>query len=291
MKNKLKLISSLAIALLLTTFGCSSDDSGSAANNEVTLQNLEVTTDENPTVGLTIGTVLTTGNGVLNFSIINQTPAGALTINSSTGELTVADAALFDYESNPIITAEVSSVDAVNTATVTIGLTDINEIGEYKFGGVIFWINSSGNQGLVCATTDQSTGIQWHNGSSVITDALGKLIGTGQANTTTIINAQGTGSYAAKLCDDLSLNGFSDWFLPSTDELNEMRNNKSIIDATSTANSGTAIEEALYWSSTEYSESPLHAAEALSFTSSSAIFLSFKSTTNKVRAIRDWTDF
>jgi hypothetical protein len=260
--------------------------------NELSIQNFTSDVIENTASGTSLGTVTASGDGTLTFSITSQTPAGAININSGTGELTIANAALFDFETNPTVTATIAVANSgtIENLTATINLTDAHEVGEYKFGGVIFWVNAAGTEGLVCATIDQSSGIQWYNGSSLNTTAFGKVIGTGQANTTAIINAQGTGSYAAKLCDDLTLNGFSDWFLPSIDELKEMRINKSIIDATSVANSGTAIEATRYWSSTESSES-LHAAEAVSFTSSSATFLEFKSANNKVRAIRDWTDF
>jgi hypothetical protein len=41
--------------------------------------------------------------------------------------VTVANATLFDFETNPAITATVSVVDAVNPATITINLNDLNE--------------------------------------------------------------------------------------------------------------------------------------------------------------------
>jgi len=50
-------------------------------------------------------------------------------------------------------------------------------------------------------------------------------IGTGRANTTAIINllnANGETGKATQLCTGLDINGYTDWFLPSKDELNEM---------------------------------------------------------------------
>lgn len=291
MKKLIKKSYLLAIALIVIIVSCNTNENESPVNN-VSVQNFTTNINENLTNSHSLGTVQAIGNGTLTFSITAQTPTGALSINSSTGELTVANTALLDFETHPIITATiaVNNSGTIKNLTATINLIDVNEIGEYKFGGVIFWVNAAGNGGLVCAIIDQSSGIQWYNGLSLNTTALGKVIGTGQANTTAIINAQGIGSYAAKLCDDLSLNGFSDWFLPSIDELKQMRINKSIIDATSVANSGTEIEATHYWSSTEYSES-LQAAEAVSFTTSSATFLEFKNSSHKVRAVRRWTDF
>lgn len=291
MKKLIKRSHLLATVLFVIIVSCNNDENEMQVNS-ISVQNFTTTINENPINGHSLGAVQATGNGTLTYSITAQTSTGALSINSSTGELTVANAALFDFEINPTITATiaVNNSGTIKNLTATINLIDVNEIGEYKFGGVIFWVNVAGNGGLVCAIIDQSSGIQWYNGLSLNTTAFGKVIGTGQANTTAIINAQGIGSYAAKLCDDLSLNGFSDWFLPSIDELKQMRINKSIIDATSVANSGAGIEATRYWSSTEYSES-LQAAEAVSFTTSSATFLEFKNSSHKVRAIRSWTDF
>lgn len=51
-----------------------------------------------------------------------------MNIDITTGELTVADASLFDFEGNPVITATISDGEAVSPATVNINLTNINEI-------------------------------------------------------------------------------------------------------------------------------------------------------------------
>ena len=136
-------------------------------------------------------------------------------------------------------------------------------------------------------STDQSTNIQWYNGSNGITGASGSAVGTGQANTTTIVNFQGTGSYAAKLCDDLSLNGFSDWYLPSEDELNEVFINRVVINATSTANGGNAFLNSFYWTSTEFN---IANARSQDFSTGSQAS-SGKGIFRKVRAVRSWTDF
>ena len=89
-------------------------------------------------------------------------------------------------------------------------------------GGIVFYDkgNSSGGwRYLEAAPSDASNGIQWYNGSNIDVKTDTK-IGSGKANTAAIIAAQGEGSYAATLCRDLNLGGFSDWFLPSMDELN-----------------------------------------------------------------------
>ena len=142
------------------------------------------------------------------------------------------------------------------------------QIGDFRDGGVVFYVaamsedlNGDGTMdaGLVCAVEDQSTGIQWYNGSYINTNATASAIGTGAANTAKIITNQGTGSYAASVRDNYSITvagtTYSDWFLPSKDELNEMYQNKATIDATANDNEGSSFASANYWSSTENSYS------------------------------------
>ena len=44
-------------------------------------------------------------------------------------------------------------------------------------------------------------------------------LGTGNANTLAIVNGCTTTNIAARICNDLVLNGYWDWYLPSHDEL------------------------------------------------------------------------
>jgi len=250
MKNAIKFANLLLLILLLTTFSCSKDD-----EVKVTiLQDLEVTIDENPADGQVIGTVQDDGSGTLTFSITSQTPAGALSIGSGTGELTVADASLFDFETNPVITATVSAEGAENTATVTVNLTNINEIGDFNHGGVVFWIDPTDNsKGLVCAVEDQSTSVIWGSLDAAEVTGTSASLGSGSANTDLIIASKGTGTnHAAGVARAYAGGGFNDWFLPSHDEFLEMYSNKDILNTTATANSGEVFQEgatlgAMYW--------------------------------------------
>jgi Protein of unknown function (DUF1566) len=123
-------------------------------------------------------------------------------------------------------------------------------IGQTYMGGIIFYLDETKKHGLVCAPTDQSTALPWWNGSHVVTGAFGSDIGTGRLNTETIVAVQGTGNYAARICNDLVLGGFSDWYLPSKSECFSMYFNLKIMK-----NMGGFGEppNALYWSSTESS--------------------------------------
>ena len=154
-------------------------------------------------------------------------------------------------------------------------------LGDTYLGGKIAYILQTGDpgfvigepHGLIAALSDQSTSIEWYNGSSIGTGAVGSGIGSGNANTSAIVSTLGEGNYAAKICSDLNLNGYSDWFLPSKDELSKLFINRSIIGG---------FSDRSYWSSTEYLSSYAY---SVSFTNGSQN-VGTKNIKNYVRAIR-----
>jgi hypothetical protein len=115
------------------------------------------------------------------------------------------------------------------------------EIGQSFGGGIIFYIDGSGQHGLISSTSDQAAGVFWGCSGALI-GGTGTALGTGQANTTAIITGCSDPVIAARLCDELVMNGYSDWFLPSKDELNQMYLQRTVIG--SFTNSG-------FWSSSE----------------------------------------
>jgi hypothetical protein len=121
--------------------------------------------------------------------------------------------------------------------------TNAVEVGKNYGGGIIFYVDGSGNHGLIAAEADQNKHIRWYNGTFISTNTTANGIGKGQLNTSSIISLQGSGSYAASLCDQLELNGYTDWFLPSKAELNLLYQQKSQVGG---------FSEGYYWSSTEY---------------------------------------
>lgn len=135
------------------------------------------------------------------------------------------------------------------------------EIGQYKYGGIVFYVFQEGEagyvdgeaHGLVCSIVDQSTGLAWSGTTSITTEATGTQVGTGFSNTITIINSQVPASTAAQLCNNLNMNSYNDWFLPSRGELELMYNLRTIINTNATLNGGSIFADSFYWSSTETS--------------------------------------
>ena len=87
-------------------------------------------------------------------------------------------------------------------------------IGDTYQGGIVFWLDGNGG-GLIAAPSDQSCCSNWNT--------------------------------AVSLCNNLILGGYSDWFLPSKDELNLMYQN--------IGQGNVVFVNSPYWSSTETSAS------------------------------------
>ncbi len=179
----------------------------------------------------------------------------------------------------------------------TIG-GDVNDprppaIGDFYGGGVVFHLFVEGEigyvagetHGLIVTVADQSSGIQWSNGTYVTTGATGTAVGTGSANTDAIITEQGATEifYAAGLARAYTGGGYTDWFLPSKDELNKMYLNRATINTTAASNGGSNFSANNYWSSTEYDNVN---AWRRSFQYDNVNYVNKASTASSVRAVR-----
>ena len=161
-------------------------------------------------------------------------------------------------------------------------------IGDIYGGGKVAYIFEDGDtgyvsgeqHGLIAATEDQSTGIQWRNGSYQIqaTGATDIAIGTGYANTELIISVQGpiATDYAAGLARDYAGGEYHDWFLPSHLELHNLYLNRVAIGGFATNG---------YWSSSESSVDGTNDAWCWFFPSGSFNTVT-KFSTYRVRAVR-----
>ena len=174
-------------------------------------------------------------------------------------------------------TGTVGDPYVVNAASGTCGLS----IGDTYQGGIIFYLDASGCHGLIAAPSDQSTGMQWYNGSYSVTNAVRDGIGAGEFNTERIIANQATGAYAAQICANYQGGNYGDWYLPSKYELNLMYLNIGQGNALGLGNVG-GFANFYYWSSTEYDN--LNAQWQNFFNGAQAI--NNKTLTYYVRAVR-----
>jgi hypothetical protein len=161
-------------------------------------------------------------------------------------------------------TFSVTATNAIGTSAASdasSSIIPVSPVGDFYQGGVIFYLFEPGDtgyvagetHGLIAAVADQSSGIRWYKGSYSTTGATATAIGAGSANTDTIITVQGATetSYAAGLARAYTGGGYTDWFLPSKDELIKMYLKKGDINTTALANGGSNFATVYYWSSTE----------------------------------------
>ena len=143
-------------------------------------------------------------------------------------------------------TASPYVVNAVSGGGATLA------IGDSYQGGIIFWLDATGQHGLIATAVDQSTSMRWYAGTYGTTRATGDGLFSGELNTSIIISSQVSigddgSDYAAQICNDLQITEggvtYGDWYLPSKYELNLLYVQKTAVGG---------FASAYYWSSTEY---------------------------------------
>ena len=193
-----------------------------------------------------------TSTSDVNKYIQLRTDGGAVDIDVGGGLLYINSAGVLITKMDTTSTAK---TNLVRQADGTLGVRQY-KVGDFAHGGIIFYVDETGEHGLACDTSDISTGIQWYNGVYKVINSRGDGVAAGEMNTMLIIAQQTidstTGNFAALICANLVRGSYGDWYLPSKEELNLMYMNKEAINATAVANGGSSFANAHYWSSTEY---------------------------------------
>jgi len=129
---------------------------------------------------------------------------------------------------------------------------DINnasyEIGDFVEGGIVFYVDETGERGLVAAMEDLPGTYEWGCYGQTVIGADLSFIGSGLVNSQDIIN-DCNGYYVDETAAEAALSytyeSYDDYYLPSLDELQSMYLNIGEIGGF------TSDNQSLYWSSTE----------------------------------------
>jgi hypothetical protein len=122
------------------------------------------------------------------------------------------------------------------------------ELGVLAEGGIVFYIDGTGEHGLVAAMEDLDGFYEWGCHPENVNGADGTVIGTGYQNTLDIVEGCSETPIAASESLSHETGDYSDWYLPSKDELVEMYN--TIGNGSPDGNIGGFLDD-WYWSSSE----------------------------------------
>jgi hypothetical protein len=128
-------------------------------------------------------------------------------------------------------------------------------IGNTAEGGIIIYLSLADSKGISFYPEAVANDIKF--GCTINEVETGRDIFTGQQNTIDLIEMCDTVAIAPYMCDTLQVNGYSDWFLPSVDELElimKVMNDENFLI-------GSFYEN--YWSSTTYNSEVLYWAPEL----------------------------
>jgi hypothetical protein len=277
---------------------------------------------ESKTVNTSISgySITSTGGAISGYSISPGEPAGT-SFSTSTGLLSGTPTSQ-QSATTYTITASNSSGSASRTFTLTVTavIYTVGQVG--PGGGRIYYVSNSGfNCGSAFTSTGSPTGglcnylevapstwsggstdpsKKWADTSYVSTDVSGISneasaanssagIGLGYKNSSLIVNQGNTSATAAGSARAYSGGGKSDWYLPTTAELNLLcqwaRGMTQDVNAlcTSGTNNADFYADPAYWSSSEVDASM---ARVQYFNNSGAQDARAKGDNNKVRPVR-----
>jgi hypothetical protein len=165
-------------------------------------------------------------------------------------------------------------------------------IGQFYGGGVIYYVDHTGNHGLICSLIDLSTANTWSDHPTTLIGPTAQSDWNGKNNSAAMI-FQSTTTSAADICSnysntDYGTGVFNDWYLPAIDQLSLLYHAKYQINKAieTDANAATTVlVKNSYWSSTECSST---SAWAYDFITGTVIGNDKLCTPIHIRTIRDF---
>ena len=301
-------------ALLLLAIGLIVANAAGAVGAEGPPGKKGATGDKGPTgiQGLTGKTGATGKTGKTGATGAKGAAGGNITTAIAT-EVTNRDAAIAT-ETARATGAEGTLATAIATETTRAKLAESPVLipGDSYQGGIVFWVDQTGQHGLIAAKADQSAGVSWVDTNVALvyqfnlTGTTGDGIYAGIANTTKIVAQQNALSTqasianasaltlvasAAQIADDYSIQEdgvqactgavsetcYGDWYLPSKFELNLLYAQKSVVGG---------FASNYYWSSTENDSNYAWHQHFTNGDQNYAYYYYVKDSTLRVRAVR-----
>lgn len=123
--------------------------------------------------------------------------------------------------------------------------------GDRVGGGIVFFVDSSGENGLVVSSMDIAGDVPWMNVPAGIAGTGSFSDGAG--NTQSAVTAEGASAVAAYYCDTLTMNRKEDWYLPSVDEMAMVFDSRYQVNKSAgedDASETVGLSNSVYWTST-----------------------------------------
>nr|WP_298988798.1 DUF1566 domain-containing protein [uncultured Polaribacter sp.] len=252
----------------------------SASGSAVFVETHSVTTNINGLITLNIGT----GNSISGSMVGINWSSDSYYIKS---EIDITGGTNYTISGTSKLVSVPYALHAKTSGT-------IYKIGDFAYGGIVFWVDESGKHGLVVSKFDVTSSASWMNSNGFgNTHAKGDGLFAGKSNTSIIIASQNgisssTNNYAARLVNEFQATEagvtYGDWYLPSIYELNLLYLNKKTVNNSINANSGESLANTTYWSSNEVSNTSSSVVDLTNGNVATAI----KNASNYVRAIRSF---
>ncbi len=143
-----------------------------------------------------------------------------------------------------------------STSTKEKSINCILRLGDNFEGGNIFYIDNTGLHGLICSNEDFKTNGEFEQLTKFEYGCYDKLIGAdsedGKYNTSLMVhNSNNYNEIGTYLKDGYIFNGYSDWYIPTENELNMIKDNIKYVDGFIYDQENSSNN--CYWSSIEYS--------------------------------------
>jgi hypothetical protein len=192
-------------------------------------------------------TVSATDTSSISYSISGGTDANAFNINSSSGVVTFKTNPDFETKTSYSLTVKATdSSTNFSTKDVTVTITDVVETtGVFKTGQTTIY--ATGDDGYYASTLGVARSFTRDAIKEIVTDNITKLQWQDDATASTTTANWAT---AITTCDNLDFGGFTDWRLPTIEELESIVNYGASAPAKYSEFLNFASNS--YWSSTTY---------------------------------------